>query len=109
MSCVINICQPWVQDVKCIPYHFDSSTSKLHDNYVVGIWYGDGVIDPPPSDIRALKTCEDLVNKTKGMKAVKWEPSSELSRELFDLANEADVADSGNEIKTNSKFPENHS
>ncbi|AJU91567.1 Amd2p [Saccharomyces cerevisiae YJM1478] len=103
MSCVINICQPWVQDVKCIPYHFDSSTSKLHDNYVVGIWYGDGVIDPPPSDIRALKTCEDLVNKTKGMKAVKWEPSSELSRELFDLANEADVADSGNEIKNEFK------
>ncbi|CAI4058609.1 hypothetical protein SKDZ_04G4470 [Saccharomyces kudriavzevii ZP591] len=99
MSCIINTCKPWVQDVKCIPYHFDSTTNELHKNYVVGIWYGDGIIDLPPSDIRALKMCENLVNNTEGMKAVQWKPSSELSGELFDIANEADVADSGNEIK----------
>ncbi|EJS42302.1 amd2p [Saccharomyces arboricola H-6] len=99
MNCIINTCKPWTEDVKCIPYHFDYTTNALHNNYVVGIWYGDGVVDLPPSDIRALKTCEDLVNNTKGMKTVKWEPSSELSRELFDVANEADVADSGNEIR----------
>ncbi|CAI1836666.1 hypothetical protein SEUBUCD646_0B03560 [Saccharomyces eubayanus] len=99
MSCIINVCKPWMRDVKCLPYYFDSTANELHSDYVVGIWYSDDVIGLPPSDIRALKLCEDLINKTEGMKAVKWEPPSKLSIELFDIANEADVADSGNEIR----------
>lgn len=98
MGVIINICKPWVDDVKCSPYQFDCITVEPHKDYIVGIWYGDGVITPPPSDIRALKMCENIVNSTPGFKAVKWEPPTDLHKELHDIAMEADIADAGIEI-----------
>lgn len=98
MSVIVNVCKPWVQDVNCTPYQFDFNREESHKDYVVGFWYGDGVITPPPSDIRALKMCEAIVAATPGFKAVKWQPPSELHKELHDIAMKADIADAGVEI-----------
>lgn len=101
MSVIANICKPWEHDVNCTPFYFDSEKGeqlKQPKNYVVGIWYGDGVITPPPSDIRALKLCEAIVEATPGFKAVKWQPPSGLHQELHDIAMSADIADAGTEI-----------
>ena len=98
MSIIVNTCKPWIQDVNCVPYHFDFDRIESHKDYVVGFWYGDGVITPPPSDIRALKMCEAIVKATPGFKAVRWQPPTELHKELHDIAMKADIADAGMEI-----------
>lgn len=99
MNVIVDICRPWQEDVKCSPYHFDAEEEEVSQSFTVGFWYGDGVITPPPCDIRALKLCEELVRGTPGFKAVKWQPPTELNKELHDIAMEADIADAGTEIK----------
>ncbi|QLG71819.1 hypothetical protein HG535_0C01680 [Zygotorulaspora mrakii] len=99
MDVMVNICKPWIDDVKCVPYHFDSKSKELHKNYVVGIWYGDGVITLPPGDVRALRMCEDLINSTLGMKAIRWEVPVEVNKELHEIAMDTDIADAGIEIR----------
>ncbi|QLQ81914.1 hypothetical protein HG537_0G01680 [Torulaspora globosa] len=99
MSVIVNICKPWQEDVKCVPYHFDLKELQTSRHYTVGFWFGDGVITPPPSDIRALKLCQDIVNRTPGFKAVNWQPPIELNKELHSIAMEVDIADAGTEIR----------
>lgn len=99
MDLVANDFKPYEEDINCVPFHFDCKDNAFEDDFVVGIHYGDGLITPPSSDIRALKKCADIINSIPGFRAVKWDPSTELNKELYDLAFETDLADAGIEIK----------
>ncbi|CCD24170.1 putative amidase NDAI_0C05110 [Naumovozyma dairenensis CBS 421] len=107
LEVIVNHCKPWKYDVNCSPYEFshykDYELRKEKGKpFIVGIWYGDGVITLPPSDLRALKYCKEVIDQAliagEHIRTMEWDPPVELNKELHDLAMEADIADAGNEI-----------
>lgn len=107
MSLIVNNCKPWIHDVKCMPYQFSSfEDSKLPDGLKVGIWYGDGVVNLPSGDMRALSKCKEIIQNNQKFNAsiVRWEPPTDLCEEIFNLAMEADLADGGTEINNEFKM-----
>ncbi|CAL9731284.1 hypothetical protein MOUN0_L05270 [Monosporozyma unispora] len=100
MDLMANDFKPHLEDVKCSPFYFDAKNDRFTNDYVVGIQYGDGVITPTPTDLQALKLCEDTINSIPGFRAIKWSPPTELNDEMYSLAWETDLADAGKEIKS---------
>ncbi|CCK68093.1 putative amidase KNAG_0A04140 [Huiozyma naganishii CBS 8797] len=100
MDLVANNFMPWKYDVKCKPFFFSCKDKQFERDYVVGIQFEDGMITPPPSDIRALKLCEAVINEMEGFRTIRWEPPTELNERMYNLAFETDMADAGCEIKS---------
>lgn len=99
MDLIANYFKPHLTDVNCSPFYFNAKDNEFEDDYVIGIQYGDGIITPTPTDLRALKLCEDTINNIPGFRTIKWQPPVKLSNTMHLLACETDIADAGMEIK----------